>query len=160
MHTTGLLLTALLTPLLVTSTPILHDRAGGPSITPLPANCTVLNPLPHANCGTANVNGWAPSTNFYTAHKLYESYFEGFLPAATQAKQCKQQCYGYGNKGECKSSLVAYRVPVPKGYFGTAGGQLETACLLFDRHLTPASFVEAEEGTYVNATAASIYCPE
>ena len=65
----------------------------------------------------------------------------------------RQQCYGYGNIGECKSSFIGYNVP------STSGGELETACLLYSQNLDPNDFVKALAGQYVNATAASIYCP-
>ena len=71
----------------------------------------------------------------------------------------RQQCYGYGNTGDCKASFLGYRIPTPKGYLGTAGGELETGCLLFSAYLDPNTFVKAAAGQYVNATAANIYCP-
>lgn len=101
-----------------------------------------------------------PDHTFKNQSLLYSAYFDGFLPHAEQAKQCKQQCYGYGNTGECKSSLVGYQIPTPPGYEGTKGGDLETACLLFSAYMDPNTFVEAPAGQYVNATAANIYCPQ
>ena len=153
----ALLLSTLL-PLLATASPLV-ERAGGPVAKPIPAQCTVINPLPHANCGTANVNGYKPSPAFVKASLLYQAYFEATGTPTDQAKFCKQQCYGYGTPGECKSSFVGYSVPVPKGYLGGAGDQLETGCLLFSDYLDPNSFVQAPAGQYLTATAANIYCP-
>ena len=147
-----------LLPLLSMASPLV-SRAGGPAAKPIPATCTVINPLPHAACGTSNVNGYKPSPSFVEANLLYQAYFDTGLSQAADAKQCKQQCYGFGTTGQCKSSFVGYQVPTPKGWLGTAGGALETACLLFTEYLTPLDFVPAAEGRYLNATAASIYCP-
>lgn len=146
-------------PLLATASPLVAERAGGPVAKPIPSTCTVINPLPHAACGTANVDGYKPNPTFVNLSLLYSSYFESFLPVETQAQQCRQQCYGYGASGDCVSSFVAYNVPVPVGYMGSEGGQLETACLLFSDYLTPVQFIQGAEGQYVNGTAASIYCP-
>lgn len=152
------ILLAALLPLLTAATPI-KARAGGPAFVPIPANCTVINPLPHASCGTANVNGFMPAANFSSSNLIYSSYFDGFLSQSAQADDCLEQCNGYGDPGECKSALVAYNVPTPKGYYGTAGGVLETACLLYGAYFTPNDFVTAPAGQYVNETAGNIYCP-
>lgn len=100
-----------------------------------------------------------PSEAVYNSSLLYEAYFTDALTPSEEAKFCRQQCYGYGNEGECKSCFVGYQVPTPKGYEGSSGGQLQTTCLLFKDYLSPLSFVEAPKGQYVNATAASIFCP-
>lgn len=146
-------------PLLASASPLLVPRAGGPTAKPIPPTCTVINPLPHAACGTSNIDGYKPDPSFVQSHLLYEAYFASSLSLEAQAKQCKQQCYGFGNVGDCVASFVGYNVPVPEGYMGSEGGELVTACLLFGEWLTPLDFVRAGEGRYVNATAASIYCP-
>lgn len=153
-----LLAAAGLVPLLATASPLV-ERAGGPAIKPIPKTCTVINPLPHAACGTANVNGFMPDPDFVTANLLYQAYFDNSGSAKEQAKQCKEQCYGYGNPGECKSSFVGFKIPVPAGYLGTDGGQLEIGCLLFSEYLDPTTFVASPKGQYQKATAANIYCP-
>jgi hypothetical protein len=154
MYTT--LLAAFL-PLMASATPLLK-RAGGPTPSPIPNDCTVINPLPHAACGVGNVDGWAPTKDFTEAHQLYASYFGSFASISDQWTQCVESCCGYGDTGDCKSALLAYQVPTPAGYYGTAGGVLETACLLYDDYLTPNDFEAAEDGQYQNATAGSIYC--
>ena len=118
-----------------------------------------INPLPHASCGTANVNGLKPNPAFVKANLLYEAYFEASGTPESQAIECKRQCYGYGNSGECKSSFLAYKVPVPAGYEGSSGGQLETGCLLFKSYLTPNDFIALDAAHYQSETAANIYCP-
>jgi hypothetical protein len=152
-------LLATLLPLLAAASPLV-ERAGGPTSEPIPATCTVINSLPQAACGTSNVNGYKPDLAFVKANLVYQAYFDSGLSQADDAKQCEEQCYGFGTAGTCKSSFVGYQIPTPKGYMGTAGGQLETGCLLFKEYLTPLDFVLAPiEGRYLNATAASIYCP-
>lgn len=143
--------------LLTVATPI-DKRAGGPAATPIPSTCTVINPLPKASCGTGNVNGYMPSSNFTAANSLYQAYFSSSLSVSDQWTQCSEQCYGYGTPGTCKSALLAYNVPTPEGYYGTAGGDLETACLLYSAYLSPNDFVRAPAGQYMNATAGDIFC--
>ena len=151
----------LLLPLLsstVSGTPI-DKRAGGPAAVPIPSNCTTINPLPHAQCGTGNVNGYAVSPKFSNTSALYSSYYTATGSVAEASDFCFKQCYGYGNKGDCKSAVFAYNVPTPKGYYGTAGGDLMNACLMYKDYLSPLEFGKAEKGQWTNATAVSIYCP-
>ena len=82
-----LLLAAVLS-LLATASPLI-PRAGGPEAKPIPKSCTVVNLLPHAVCGTANVDGFMPSSTFSNANLLYQAYFESSLSVEAQAKQCK-----------------------------------------------------------------------
>lgn len=74
------------------------------------------------------------------------------------AQQCLQQCYGYGTHVECKTAYWAENVTVPKGYYGSEGGYLATACLLFGRVLGEGDFVGAPEGQGVGAWAAVVEC--
>ncbi|KAI4943879.1 hypothetical protein J4E91_009025 [Alternaria rosae] len=128
-------------------------RAGGPAIVPIPSTCTVTDPLP-----TGSNASYIPSP---AAHDdiLYSSYYPSYSSNTTaMAQQCLQQCYGYGYHVECKTSYWAENVVVPAGYYGTAGGQLETACLMFSRALTSDDFVAAPEGQGTGATAGNIAC--
>ena len=128
-------------------------RAGGPAITPIPSNCTVTDPLP-----TDPNTSYVPAP---AAHDdmLYSSYYPSYTSNTTaMAQQCLQQCYGYGYHVECKTAYWAENVVVPAGYYGTAGGQLETACLMFSRALTGDDFVAAPEGQGTSATASNIAC--
>ena len=47
---------------------------------------------------------------------------------------------------------------MPEGYFGAKGGELVSACLLFDEVITLGDFVEAEAGQWVDERAGSIRC--
>lgn len=69
----------------------LSKRAGAPSITPIPANCTLIDPIPHATCGSAEVSGYKPRPAFVIANLLYEAYFPSSLSPVEQAKQCSEQ---------------------------------------------------------------------
>lgn len=145
-------------PVLAMASPI-ERRAGGPAITPIPSNCTVTNPLPHANhfCGNGTVSGWEPSSEALQS-KVYQWYLSqpDFQSVNQRWGGCIDQCNGLSG---CKSAFMAYNAPTPKGYFGTQGGALEVGCLFFNRTLTPLDFVPAVKGQYVNATAGNIYCP-
>ncbi|KAK3111782.1 hypothetical protein LTR53_012610 [Teratosphaeriaceae sp. CCFEE 6253] len=151
-------------PVLAISIPV-APRAGGPAFIPIPANCTVINPLPYAGGSTANVgcvNGFKPAANFTASHHIY-GYYLASTPnnQSTQFEMCLEQCNGFSYKGDCKSALLAYRVPYPKFYYGvTPDGELAgVGCLMFDAYLDPNKFVAAPVGQYVNETAGSIYCP-
>ena len=56
-----------------------------------------------------------PTAAFVKDSLLYQAYFESFLPQGQQWTQCKEQCYGYGNPGQCKSAFLGYMIPTPKG---------------------------------------------
>lgn len=151
------LLTSAALPLLAMASPIVK-RAGGPAFVPLAANCTVVNPLPHAShqCGNGTVNGWMPS-NATLKNQIYEFYLEqpDFETINARWAGCLEQCNGLDG---CKSALLAYNAPTPNGYYGTAGGALDVGCLMFNVSLTPNDFVPATTGNYVNETAGNIYC--
>ncbi|KAM0718808.1 hypothetical protein Q7P37_005879 [Cladosporium fusiforme] len=158
MHALILLLGLL--PFLSTSRPTFLRAGGGPIPKTIPSNCTVTNALPHdANeCDIGNINGWKPRSNFTSTHLLHSSYFD--LPQSAEElwEQCSEECYGYGDEGECKSALLAQDVPTPEGYLGTPGGDLMTACLLFEKYISPNDFEKAQAGQWVNETAGGIYC--
>ncbi|KAK0284887.1 hypothetical protein LTR35_000222 [Friedmanniomyces endolithicus] len=149
-------------PLFATSIP-LTPRAGAPLFVPIPANCTIINPLPHAKCGhtgVGTVNGYMPAPNFTASHLAYAAYFDAPYNQTFQSKLCLEQCNGYGYTTNCKSALLAYQVPIPKGYYGSPGNETSpTACLLYDAYLDPNKFVAAPDGKFVNETVGSIYCP-
>ncbi|USP74665.1 uncharacterized protein yc1106_01939 [Curvularia clavata] len=126
-------------------------RAGGPAIVPIPSTCTVTQPV----AATPSFLP-APAT---TAATLYSAYYPSFSSNKTQmAQQCLQQCYGYGTHTECKTAYWAENVVIPKGYYGTEGGGLATACLMFDRELGQEDFVLAPEGQGTGAWAGVIEC--
>ena len=128
-------------------------RAGGPAITPIPSNCTVTDPMPNG-CSTSYLPASAAHDDI-----LYSSYYPSFSSNKTEmARQCLQQCYGYGYHVECKTAYWAENVVVPKGYYGTEGGQLSTACLMFNRTLTSEDFVPAPEGQGTGSFAGNIAC--
>jgi hypothetical protein len=155
------IITAVALPLLAAASPIeLDRRAGGPAIVPLAENCTLINPLPHASQhpGNASISGYQPSTLFTTS-QIYSWYIPqpDFLSQEARWSNCIQQCNGYSG---CVSAFMAYNAPLPKGWLGLPGGELEVGCFMFNRTLTPLDFVAAKKGNYVNATAGNIYCPK
>lgn len=155
-----IILLTLILAVLTSSTP-LHPRAGGPTSTPIPSNCSQTNPLPRGKHHSHSVSGYKPDPDFSSLNLLYESYFDE--PSRTDdqlAKQCFEQCYGYDDKNECISALSGKDIPVPKGYYGSPGGQLMTGCLLFKEYLNPGVFVESEKGTWVDMRGVDLSCPE
>ncbi|KAF1965483.1 hypothetical protein BU23DRAFT_561032 [Bimuria novae-zelandiae CBS 107.79] len=143
---------ATLTSALPTS---LKARAGGPAIKPIPASCTVADPFAQTTSAPSNFLP-APSAK---SVELYAAYYPSFTTNTTKmAEQCLQQCYSYGNSTECKGAFWAENVAVPKGYYGSPGGQLETACVMYTRPLTEADFEAAPKGQGTSATARNIAC--
>ncbi|GAB7355867.1 hypothetical protein MBLNU459_g6524t1 [Dothideomycetes sp. NU459] len=151
------LLSSVALPLLAAASPVVK-RAGGPAFKPLADNCTIINPLPQASehYGNGTVNGWTPSASAMN-NTVYSFYLEqpDFETLDKRWEGCLEQCNGLDG---CKSALLAYNAPTPKGYYGTAGGVPEVGCLMFGVYLTPYDFVTATNGTFVNETAANIYC--
>lgn len=144
----------------VFASPIVNRAgAGGPIAKPIPFTCNITNPLPHSNCSTTTtISGYKTASTFASNHALYESYFDLSTPAEELWEQCSQQCYGYGDGGECKSVILAYDVPTPKGYYGGSGGKLMIACLLFDDFLAPDVFEAAPEGQWLDVRAGNLHC--
>ncbi|OCL04362.1 hypothetical protein AOQ84DRAFT_119457 [Glonium stellatum] len=158
----SLLLLTLTTAIPTPSTPHHLARAGGPIAKPIPANCTLTSPLPTTTSTSASntsttTNNYAPAPNT-TSSSVYSAYYP---PASTNQTalftQCLEQCYGFGTPGTCVAAYLAGNVPAPP-LFGSPGGQLETACLMFNRSLTAADFVLAPAGTYTGALSADIFC--
>jgi len=158
MHLTIFILS--LFSLVIVANPIaLRPRAGGPTLKPIPSTCDITNPLPHSSCNaTAATSGYKPTSAFASNHKLYESYFDLPTPAEELWEQCSQQCYGYGDAGECKSVILAYGVPTPKGYYGGPGGELTIVCLLFDEYLADEVFEAAVAGQWLDERAGNLHC--
>jgi hypothetical protein len=132
----------------------LRLRAGGPAIKPIPSTCNVTNPLPITDCDSTFLPG--PSTNDAV---LYYAYYDSLSTNTTSlAEQCLQQCYGFGDSTQCKAAFWAENMVVPAGYYGSPGGNLETACLMFNRALTSADFAAAPEGQATSPYAGNIKC--
>ena len=72
--------------------------------------------------------------------------------------QCLQQCHGFGDGSQCKTAFWAEKMVVPEGYHRGSGGQLETACLLFNRALGNGDFEAAPKGLALNAFAWGLSC--
>lgn len=142
------------------ASPIINRAgAGGPTAKPIPPTCNITNPLPHSNCSTATTtSGYRPASTFASNHTLYESYFDLPTPVEELWEQCSQQCYGYGDGDECKSMILAYDVPTPKGYYGGFGGELMIACLMFDQFLVADNFEVAPEGQWLKVKTGNLHC--
>jgi len=148
-----IVLTTLVT--LMSASPVMtkvKPRAGGPIAQPIPSTCTVTNPLPSPIAAETYI----PNANDVL---LYSAYYSSPSSNKTAlAEQCLQQCYGYGNKGECRTAYWAENVPVPAGYYGSPGGQLSTACLFYNETLVTTDFLVAPEGQATTPFAGNIQC--
>jgi hypothetical protein len=130
--------------------------AGGPAVTPIPSNCTITNLAP--TLGQMRNESYVPTASAGN-DILYSAYYPPpSVNTTTMSMQCLEQCHGYGDGSQCKTAFWAEKMPVPKGYYGTPGGQLETACLFFTRALGDDDFMAAPEGEASNAFAWSLQC--
>lgn len=130
--------------------------AGGPAATPIPSNCTITNLAP--TMGQMRNESYVP-----TASASNDILFSVYYPApstntTTMSLQCLEQCHSYGDGSQCKTAFWAEKMPVLEGYYGSPGGQLETACLLFTRVLGDNDFMAASEGQASHAFAWSLRC--
>ncbi|KAK7183104.1 hypothetical protein DPSP01_005952 [Paraphaeosphaeria sporulosa] len=133
----------------------LSERAGGPSTKPIPDTCKLSDP--HEQTASAP-SDFIPAPSVKSV-ELYAAYYPSPSSNTTQmAQQCLEQCYGYGTSIECKGAFWAENMVVPPGYYGSPGGQLETACVFYTRALTEADFEEAPEGQGTGAYARNIAC--
>lgn len=147
---------ATLTSALPTTT--LVDRAGGPAVKPIPDTCTLSDPHTQSTTPSSDPSAFLPAASVKSV-ELYAAYYPSPSSNKTQlAQQCLEQCYGYGTSTECKGAFWAENVPVPAGYYGSAGGQLETACVFYTRALTGGDFEAAPEGQGTSAYARNIAC--
>jgi hypothetical protein len=133
--------------------------AGDPTAKPIPSTCNIINPLPYLNCSiTTTTSGYKPASTFSSNHTLYESHFDLPTPAEQLWEQCSRQCYGHVDDGECKSAMLAYDVPTPKGYYDGSGGELMIACLMFDRLLAADDIEAAPKGQWLDVRAGNLHC--
>ena len=56
--------------------------------------------------------------------------------------------------------ILAYDVPMPKGYHGGSGGELMIACLMFDQFLAADNFEAAPEGQWLDIMAGNLHCKQ
>lgn len=135
----------------------LTRRAGGPAIKPIPSTCTLSDPYPQST-STSAPPSFLPAAAAKSV-ELYAMYYPSPSTNTTQmAEQCLQQCYGYGTSTECHAAFWAENVAVPAGYYGSPGGNLETACIFYTRALTEADLEVAPEGQGTEAYARNIAC--
>lgn len=145
-----------LSPISALPTPIPAVLAGGPAAVPVPENCTVTNLTP--TLGHMRNESYIPTADARN-DILYSAYYPSSSTNATaKSLQCLQQCHGYGDGSQCKTAFWAEKMPVPKGYYGSPGGQLDTACLFFTWKLSDVDFEAAPKGQALNAFAWSIQC--
>ncbi|KAF2623619.1 hypothetical protein BU25DRAFT_414086 [Macroventuria anomochaeta] len=138
------------------STPTPKVLAGGPSAVPIPSNCTVTNLT--LTLGQMRNESYLPTADAKN-DILYSTYYPSpSTNITTMSLQCLQQCHGYGDGSQCKTAFWAEKMPVPEGYCGSSGGQLETACLFFTRVLEDQDFMLAPEGQAPEAFAWSLQC--
>jgi len=155
-HSMLLLATSILPLTNALPAPVPAILAGGPAIVPIPSNCTVTNLAP--TTGQMRNESYIPTLDA-SNDILYSAYYPSPTTNATQMSlQCLQQCHGYGDGSQCKTAFWADKMPVPKGYYGSPGGQLENACLFFARTLTDEDFTAAPEGQASNAFAWGLEC--
>lgn len=148
---------ALLAPLTLTlATPTLLPRAalaGGPAIVPIPANCTLTSITPAD--GALN---FTLTPSFIAASQVFsqlDTPGENSLTEAQWNEQCLEQCYGFGNDGDCVGVLLAENVTMLEFGFEETGW----GCLFVGANITQADLLETTDGSYANAQAINRWCP-
>ncbi|KAF2835265.1 hypothetical protein M501DRAFT_460435 [Patellaria atrata CBS 101060] len=151
---TSTILSSVLLPLLALATPI-RPRAGGPAIVPIPSTCSVISPLtdasvyPPPSTTTSPSTTTTPSPHYSPAASLLANQIYAYYLAPSDAPgnftQCLEQCYGFGERGTCKSAYMATGVPRPPMY-GLPGGDESIACLMYGVEVKETDFVLVEEG--------------
>jgi hypothetical protein len=153
-----------LLPIAMTWASPLIIRAGAPIASPVPANCSIGNPLlctSAEECPPVSYEQVEPTTDALTTKALYGYYLPPDSTANRTVEYCEETCYGYGNTGDCQSVYHADNYPAPPMY-GAPGGYLTTACLLFAGQLNSTSFdvvPEAQQVNYTNSVVRTISCP-
>lgn len=157
-----------------TASPILYSRAGGPIAKPVPANCTIDNPVlctSSASCPEVSYTPFRPTNATLTSASsgpfLYGYYLQPTSfqvtngTSASLFEMCLNTCYGYGTTGTCKSVYQAYNYPTPP-MFGAPGGDPSVACLLFGKVLDSNDFEivpESQRSSWTDQKTGVIKCP-
>jgi len=143
-----------------------HKRAGGPSITPIPSNCTITNPLLCTSAESCPPQSGCPvrptAASLQSPPSIYSYYLELDQPGTQQElyETCLEQCYGFGEPGDCLSVYHAYNYPAPPLY-GGPGGSPSIACIMFSTHVTTNDFEVVpvdQQANYTQINVGSIYC--
>ena len=137
---------------LTSALPTLSPRAGGPIAEPIPSTCSVTCAAP-----TYPTDGFKASDAFTSAHSVFNDYIptDSVYNVSMSYNMCLEQCYGFGNKGECVSTLFASNVTYT-AYGVTTQGY---ACLMFGAPLTGADLETTTDGSYAGARGTNIGCP-
>jgi len=153
------LLTTALTALAAASPVPFSKRAGGPVGEPIPDTCTISDPAATLSAE----HTYAVSAEFKAANQVYAFY----LPQDSDNGQhdrelqtCLEQCYGYGNDGDCVAVYLAYNVPLPADYPWGTHGSPSFGCQFFKTPLSADAFVQtASAQQFTDARARNIECP-
>lgn len=143
----------LLAPLAM-AMPTILPRAGGPSVTPIPANCTSTAVVPSS--GAAN---FTLTPSFIATNQVYEFILSPdnnpYGSADALWLVCQEQCYGYGNDGDCVATLFAENVTGMSYGFPVNG----FGCLMFGADIEETDLLETSDGSYANAAVLDRSCP-
>ncbi|KAF2113371.1 hypothetical protein BDV96DRAFT_496312 [Lophiotrema nucula] len=134
---------------------VLSPRAGGPAAKPIPTTCTVSSPAYPTDTADAT---YQPADSTKDA-LVYYAYYSLDTDKTQLQKQCLEQCYGLGVTPPCVAAYWADNLVVPAGYYGGAGGNLATGCLMYNRTLETTDFVKATDGHATDAYVGDIKCP-
>lgn len=157
----------------VSATP-LDRRAGAPIPQPIPANCTIVDPvlcISAEYCDPISSEPYRP-TNATLTPALDGPFLYGYYlqpdsfqvtsgNASSLLETCLETCYGYGYIGSCLGVYQAYNYPAPP-MFGGPGGNPTVACLLFNKALTTTDFElvpEDQRGNWTDPASGNIVCP-
>jgi hypothetical protein len=129
-------------------------KAGGPSLVPIPASCPVPSVLPNQ---LSSSGSFKPTAKFQNSALLYQYGLpeSSTSNSTSEFTTCKEQCYGFGNPGQCKGVYFAHYAP----YASRGGPAVGTVCLLWNTPICPSDLEYVRSNiTYGGAHAVNIEC--
>ncbi|MCJ1326291.1 hypothetical protein MMC10_002955 [Thelotrema lepadinum] len=126
-------------------------RAGGPGIVSIPSTCSVTCAAP-----TYPTDAFKATDSFTSTNSVFNQYIpsDSVTNVSASYNTCLEQCFGFGNPGECVSTVFASNVTY-QAYGVTSVGY---ACIMFGKSLTGADMEAVTDGSWAGARGTNIGC--
>ena len=86
---------------------------------------------------------------------MFTEYLPTYYNNTYSRQVCLEQCYGYGNPGDCVSALWASNVT----YTAYGVQNVGVVCDMFSQKIAAQDLVLVTNGEYLDARATDINCP-
>ena len=129
----------------------LTPRAGGPAIVPIPSDCSVTCAAP-----TYPTDAFKATDAFTTANSVFSQYIpsDSVTNVSDSYNTCLEQCFGFGNPGECVSTVFASNVTYQA--FGVTS--VGYACIMFGGPIAGGDLEAVTDGSWAGARGTNIGC--